>query len=166
MQNILLQLKVKNHIPEKINAIDMFGMHALWQTIDYVDYVCSMDIFEINKRYHELSKITLKNYPVKFYNLDSIQYIKNTNVKYNFIVADAPYAGDFYDINGLPIFFEDLIKISEPDSVIIFNCHLDKLMDYKILFQLIKNKVEPRLVKDLFFVVKSELVGTIILVIE
>lgn len=166
MQSVLLQLKIKNLLPEKINAIEMFGMHALWHTMDYINYVNNLDIFEINERYHELSKILLKQYSVRFYNLDSIKYIKETNVKYNFIVADIPYSGDFYDNNGLPLFFENLIRISEDNSIIIFNCHTEKLKEYKTLVKLINEKVESREIKDLFFVPRHNLVSYIVLAIK
>lgn len=166
MQSTLLQLKVKCLLPEKINAIEMFGMHALWHTMDYIDYVSSLDIFEINERYHELSKVKLKKYPVNFYNLDSIKYIKETNIKYNFIVADIPYGGDFYDENGLPLFFEDLIRISDNNSIIIFNCHTEKLKEFKTLIKLINKKVGSKEIKDLFFVPRHNLVSYIVLVIE
>lgn len=166
MQSALLQLKCKNLLPKKINAIEMFGMHALWHTMDYINYVCHLDIFEINLRYHELSKIVLKNYPVHFHNADSIKYINETNVKYNFIVADIPFGGDFYDHNGLPKFFDDLIKISDVDGIIIFNCHTEKLKEYNALIRLINEKVKTKEIKDLFFVPRSDLVSYVVLVLR
>ncbi|MBI3519251.1 MAG: hypothetical protein HY062_07820 [Bacteroidetes bacterium] len=166
MQSLLLQLEVKKLFPKKISAIEMFGMHGLWHTMDYINYVSNLDIFEINKSYHELSKSVLKKYPVQFYNLDSIKYIKETNNKYNFIVADIPYGGDFYDDNGLPVFFEYLIKISEYNSVIIFNCHSSKLKGYNSLTRLIKDKVRLREILDLFFVPRNNQMSYIALVIK
>ena len=166
MQSILLELKIKNLLPEKINAIEMFGMHALWHTMDYIEYVSHLDIFEIDKTYHELSKIKLKKYPVKFYNLDSIKYIQETELKYNFIVADIPFGGTFYDPTGLPYFFDQLIKISDSNGVIIFNCHSVKLKDFEAIKLLIHNKIETRKIKDLFFTPRNELVTYITIVME
>lgn len=166
MQSVLLQLQVKNLFPEKINAIEMFGMHGLWHTMDYINYVSNLDIFEINKDYHELSKNALKSHPVQFYNVDSIKYIKETSNKYNFIVADIPYGGDFYDDNGLPFFFEYFIKISNDNSIIIFNCHSVKLKEYNFLVKIIKEKTEQREIKDLFFVPRNDEMSYIVLVIK
>jgi len=166
MQSVLLQLQVKNLFPEKINAIEMFGMHGLWHTMDYINYVSNLDIFEINKGYHELSKNALKSHPVQFYNVDSIKYIKKTSNKYNFIVADIPYGGDFYDDNGLPFFFEYFIKISNDNSIIIFNCHSVKLKEYNFLVKIIKEKTEQREIKDLFFVPRNDEMSYIVLVIK
>ena len=166
MQSVILELKLKKLLPAKINAIEMFGMHGLWHTMTYIEYVSNLEIFEINKRYHELSKIKLKKHPVKFYNLDSIKYIKETELKYNFIVADSPFSGEFYDNNGLPYFFDELTKIAEPNSVIIFNCPSEKLKDYDTLKVLIHKRIEHRKIKDLFFKPRNELVMYIILVIE
>ncbi len=109
MQSILLELKIKDLLPEKINALAMFGMHALWHTMDYIEYVNHLDIFEIDITYHDLSKIQLKGYPVEFHNSDSIKYVQETGSKYNFIVADIPYSGPFYEADGLPYFFDHLI---------------------------------------------------------
>ena len=166
MQSVLLQLQVKNLFPKKINAIEMFGMHGLWHTMDYINYVSNLDIFEINERYHLLSKNALKKYPVQFYNLDSIKYIKETKNKYNFIVADIPYGGNFYDENGLPTFFENFINISDDNAIIIFNCHSIKLKEYNFLIKLIKEKIEQREIKDLFFVPRNDVMSYIVLVIK
>ena len=166
MQSILLELKIKSLLPEKINAIEMFGMHGLWHTMDYIEYIDHLDIFEIDATYHDLSKIKLKKYPVEFYNLDSIKYIQETELKYNFIVADIPYGGTFYEENGLPYFFDQLIKIAEADSVIVFNCHSVKLKDYEAIKLLIQNRVEQRKIKDLFFTPRNELVTYITIVLQ
>lgn len=166
MQSVILELKIKNLLPAKINAIEMFGMHALWHTMDYIEYVDHLDIFEINTRYHELSKIKLKKYPVQFYNADSINYVRTTKLKYNFVVADIPYSGDFYDDSGLPPFFNDLIRIAESDAVIIFNFHSEKLRDYSGITALIHEKTGQRKIKDLFFTPRNELITYIILVLE
>ncbi len=166
MQSLLLQLQIKNLLPEKIYAIELFGMHGLWHTMDYINYVDNLDIFEINERYHELSKNVLKKYPVQFYNLDSIIYIKETKNKYNFIVADIPYGGDFYDNNGLPYFFEYFIKIANNNSIIIFNCHSAKLKEYNFLVKLINEKIEQREIKDLFFVPRNNVMSYIVLAIK
>lgn len=166
MQSLLLQLQIKNLLPEKIYAIELFGMHGLWHTMDYINYVDNLDIFEINERYHELSKNVLKKYPVQFYNLDSIIYIKETKNKYNFIVADIPYGGDFYDNNGLPYFFEYFIKIANNNSIIIFNCHSTKLKEYNFLVKLINEKIEQREIKDLFFVPRNNVMSYIVLAIK
>lgn len=166
MQNVLLQLKVKDLLPSHIKAVELFGMHGLWHTLDYVDITDSLDMFEINKRYLELSKIKLKKYNVKYFNQDSIKFINETNQKYNFIVADIPFGGNFYESSGLPYFFSDFIRIADDSSVIIFNCHSQKLKDFKTLVSQITRQVSPREIKDLFFVPKNELIGYIVLVLN
>lgn len=163
MQNVMLQLKLKKLLPSKINAIEMFGMHALWHTMDYIDYISNLDMLEINNNYHELSKKKLKKYPVKFYNLDSIKFIKETKNKYNFIVSDSPFLEEFYDKTGLPYFFESLFDIAEPNSIIIFNCPSEKLNEFVQLELLIRKRVESRRVKDLFFTPRNEKVMYVVL---
>lgn len=166
MQNVLLQLKVKKLLPNKINAIEMFGMHGLWHTMDYIDFVDNLDMFEINKRYHELSKIMLRRYPVQFYNQDSIDYISKTKDKYNFIVADIPYSGQFYKDSGLPYFFDDMTRISEGESIIVFNFHSQKLDKFSDIKAEIHNKIKEREIRDLFFIARNELISYVVLALR
>ncbi len=164
MQQIILTLRLKNILPERITAIEMFGMHGLWHTMEYVTLVESLDIFEINKSYHELSKKLLKNYPTQFFHEDSIQFIASTNLNYNFVVADIPFGGDFYDLTGLPVFIDDLIKLIDPSGgVLIFNCHSHFLKSYKQLQECIKSSVHTHVVSDLFFVPRNESMSYIVL---
>jgi len=145
MQSVLLQLKVKNLWPDKVRALEMFGRHGLWHTMDYVAWVDHPDIFELNPRFHELSQKNLKKYPVSFYNSDSIRFIQETQKKYDLIVADSPYGGNFYAEDGLPYFFNDFIKIADVKSIIIFNCHTIKLAKFEKLTQIIHQRVGNRI---------------------
>lgn len=36
MQQVLLQLQIKELLPSRVDALEMFGMHGLWHTMDYV----------------------------------------------------------------------------------------------------------------------------------
>lgn len=163
MQSVLLQLKLKKILPDKINALEMFGMHGLWHTRDYVNHVGHLDIFEIDPEYHRLSKKALAGYPVSFYCDDSIKYISATDKKYNFIVADIPFGGDFYKEDGLPRFFSDMIRVADQGSVLIFNCHSVFLSDFKNLQDRIRTQCDSREVKDLFFVARNSNVSYIVL---
>jgi len=167
MQRVLLELKLKQLLPEKIIALEMFGMHGLWHTMDYIDFVISLDMFEINKTYHEMSKGSLKNYPVKFHHQDSIKYISETKATYNFVVADAPIIlGKFFESNGLPYFFNDLIKVTASSGIIIFNFHSNYLHNFLEFKLLIQNNVGSRKIKELFFVPRNENLTYGVLVLE
>ncbi|MFM9986038.1 MAG: hypothetical protein ACKVOK_12440 [Flavobacteriales bacterium] len=164
MQQIILTLRLKQLLPKQISAIELFGMHGLWHTMDYVPLVKSLDIFEINKSYHELSKKLLKKYPTRFFHEDSIRFIASTNLNYNFVVADIPYGGDFYAENGLPHFFEDLVRIMDASGgVLIFNCHSRFLKSHKILQQHIESQIKKHVVMDLFFLPRNDNISYIVL---
>lgn len=161
MEQVILQLKQKGLLLDQIKAIEMFGMHGLWHTMDYVDVVKSMDFFEIDKDYLILSKLNLNKYNVNYYCEDSILNIKNTNNKYNLIIADIPYDGKFYGPDHLPIFWEDIIRITKRDAVIIINIHNKYLKDYSLLRESIIKSTNKE-VKDLFFVVRNQLVSYLV----
>lgn len=163
MQSALLQLDLKGLFPANAKAIELFGMHGLWHTTDYIRYVDSLAIFEINKKYHELSKKVLKKYPVTFHHADSLKYAAETADRYNFVVADTPYGGDFHDPDGLPVFFDDLVRICLPGGVIIFNIHSDQLHRFKTIEALISQKLGARKLKDLFFTPRNQSVSYIVL---
>lgn len=166
MQSAILQLELKKLLPEKINAIEVFGMHGLWHTKDYIHLVDSLDIFEINKRYHELSKKNLKKFNVKYFHQDSIKFIAETSNKYNLVVADIPFGGSFYSENGLPLFIDDLIKITSGKSVLIFNIHSKFLSNFQRIESELKNKATNKKVKDLFFVARNSSVSYVVIAFE
>lgn len=165
MTNLMMQLELKNILPHKVKAVELFGMHGLWHTLDYVHKVDSLDIFEIDKTYHELSKKVLKKHNVNYFNTDSLKHAATTSEKYNFIVADIPYGGAFYDENGLPIFWDSMLKIADQKCVFIFNIHSDKLKNYDYLVTEIKNRLLDYSIKDLFFVPRNTQMSYIVLVI-
>ena len=96
MQSVLLLLRSKDLLPKKIRALEMFGMHGLWHTMDYVHLVEHLDIFELDKKFSDLSKKNLPKNKTNFFSEDSIKWISSSNKTYNFIVADIPYSGTFY----------------------------------------------------------------------
>lgn len=164
MQQLLLILKVKNLLPKHIMAVELFGMHGLWHTMDYIEKVESLDIFEINPTYHKLSKRLLKKYSVRFFLQDSIAFIATTNLRYNFVVADIPFGGNFYTSNGLPFFLLNLIKLVDPDGgVLIFNCHARYFQHFENLKLQIASVVDSHSIKEIFCMPRNESIGYIIL---
>ncbi len=166
MTNLMLQLELKNLLPSKINAIELFGMHGLWHTLDYVKKVDSLHILEIDKTYHELSKRALKKYNVNYTNADSLKYADTTSQKYNFVVADIPFGGNFYDDKGLPVFWNSMLRIADKQCVFVFNIHSDKLKNYHYVVSEIKNRISSHKIKDLFFVPRNTQMSYIVLAID
>ncbi len=166
MQSIIMQLQVKKLIPENIQAIELFGMHGLWHTKDYIGLVKHLDIFEIDPKYQAYSKKALKNYPVDFFQEDSIAFVKATDKKYNWIVSDSPYSGPFYGKDGLPLFFDDMIRCASEKAVIIMNIHSEYLADFIALQTKIHERIDNRKVKDLFFYTRNEQITYAVIVLN
>lgn len=162
MQSLILQLELKNLLPKNMKAIEVFGMHGLWHTKDYIHLVDELDIFEINKKYHDLSKKNLKKFKVNYFLQDSIKFIAETENKYDLVVADIPFGGDFYSETGLPRFIDDLIKISKERSILIFNMHSKFLKDYQRIQSELILKSKDKKVIDLFFIARNSEVSYVV----
>ncbi len=166
MERILLLLEFKKLLPENIIAIEVFGMHGLWHTKDYIKHVQSLDIFELDKKYHDLSKKVFRGYPVQYFNQDSLDYIFKTDKKYNLVVADTPAGGNFYAPNGMPFFWNNLVRVTMPGGVIISNIHSDKLDDYKLIEKWIKNNSNNKPIKDIFFMPRNNSITYVVIIFE
>lgn len=166
MHSVLLQLRAKDNLPANMIAIELFGMHGLWHTRDYIQHVSHLDIFEINPKYHALSKRALSDYPVHYHLADSIAYISSTDKRYNLVVADIPFGGDFYTASGLPYFFSQLIRVCDKNAVLIMNMHTRFLPEYKAIEERISAEVTDVRIKDLFFVPRNMQISYIVLCIE
>ena len=163
MQSVLLLLRSKDLLPKKIRALEMFGMHGLWHTMDYVHLVEHLDIFELDKKFSDLSKKNLPKNKTNFFSEDSIKWISSSNKTYNFIVADIPYSGTFYNELGLPLFFNDMLKVTEKNGILIFNCHTKILSD-----PLFENNIRTlnnteKTISQILLVPKNSLVTYVIL---
>ncbi len=164
MHQVLLQLNAKGLFPQgKITALEMFGYHGLWHTMDYIEFVDCLDIFEIDSEFSQLSKKNLKKYNVRFYCKDSIAYIKSTDCKYNLVVADIPNDTVFYDDKGVPLFWKDIIRVADDNAVIITNI-LNGFYQQGFI-QLITKQIN-REIKDIFWVTRNEEVSYIVLCLK
>lgn len=56
MQQVIYDLSQKGVLPQRLIALEMFGMHGFWHTMDYIKYVDSLDFFEIDADYANLAK--------------------------------------------------------------------------------------------------------------
>jgi hypothetical protein len=96
MDMVILTLKVYQLLPHPLIALDLFGMHGLWTTADYVHYCDYLEIWEIEPIYAKFAK---KFFPKTKVNIgDSIKAVQNKKLnknKYNFIVIDNPIGGVF-----------------------------------------------------------------------
>lgn len=166
MQSVLLQLELKGRLPKDLAAVELFGMHGLWHTKDYAPRVEHLDFFEIDGVYLDLARRTLKGSRVSFHHADSIAWASRTEKVFNFVVADIPYSGPFYSDDGLPTFFEDLVRICMPGGVIIFNCHASRLRDHRELETMMMRRSGMRTLSDIFYVPRNGSITYVVLCMD
>jgi hypothetical protein len=98
MTQLMGALRADDMLPERLIALELFGMHGLWHTRDYVRHCASLELYEINPIYAAYAARTLPNTEVVVG--DSIAAVKAgtlKKLKYNFIVADNPFRAPFGD---------------------------------------------------------------------
>jgi hypothetical protein len=166
MQSLLLQLEAKGRLPSELDAVELFGMHGLWHTMDYVERVRHLEFFEIDKYYLELARKSLAGWPVTFHHADSIAWLHERRRTYNFIVADIPHSGPFYADGGLPIFLDDLLHACAPGGVIVFNCHTAHLLRHGELERVIRDRLGPRVLSDIFYVPRNSLITYVVMCLD
>lgn len=164
MDQVILQLKLRRLLPKECHALEMFGMHGLWHTMDYIKDMKSLDFFELDSTWCTFAKRNLSQYNVKIFNQDSIVYLKNTHNKYNFIVCDIPYSTSFYDLKGMPLFWSDLINASKEEAIIIINIHNTYLSKQSLQSMMVNYKAEKIL--DFFMVARNDLISYLVVVLK
>ena len=99
MDIVLLWLKTNKYLPQRLVAVEPFGMHGLWHIRDYAGLCEYNEIFEIERDYYNF---LVKSFPTFSCRMeDSIKAFQDRKLqrdKYNFIVIDNPYGiyGDNY----------------------------------------------------------------------
>jgi hypothetical protein len=122
MTQLMGALRSNDMLPERLVALELFGMHGLWHTRDYVRHCASLELYEINPTYAAYAARTLPNTEVVV--SDSIAAVKADTLrklKYNFIVADNPIRAPFGDgyAEHFDLFPEVLDKVDS--GVLIVN---------------------------------------------
>lgn len=91
-----------------------------------------------------------------FYCADSIEYIKNTNKKYDLVIADQPDCLDLYEKEtGIPTFLEYMFRVSKENSILVFNIRTKCLPKSKKIKEKIY-AIATREIKEIFFVVRHK----------
>ena len=124
---VFLNLKMRNLLPTRIRALDLFGDHGLKTTYDYTPLCESVDLWEIDKmtcriasRIHKGSNITVNQG-------DSILALRSMeNKRYNLVVSDNPFsvygANEYCENFDI---FPHVFNILQDESVLILNVFLD-----------------------------------------
>jgi len=92
MTQLMGTLDAYGVLARDIHALELFGMHGLWHTRDYVKRCASLELYEIDSAYAAYAARTLSNTEVVV--ADSIETVKAGRLrrdKYDLIVSDNPY---------------------------------------------------------------------------
>lgn len=189
MDIVLLWLKTGKYLPEKLIAVEPFGMHGLWHTRDYASLCEYNEIFEIDEDYFNYLK---KSYPQfccrKEDSIAAIQNKKLNKEKYNFIVIDNPYGGvyggkycEHFD------FFDDALSYLDDKAILILNIVLQEsdfapnvaerrkefygsaIITPKSAMDFYKKRIQEKshsTVVDAVFIPRNELIGYVVFVLE
>jgi hypothetical protein len=122
MTQLLETLHAYGELPQQVVALELFGMHGLWHTRDYVARCAALDLYEINSTYAEYAARTLPR--TRVINADSIQDVKAGALprpSYNFIVCDNPVQAPFGPgyVEHFDLFPELLASMD--DGVLVLN---------------------------------------------
>jgi hypothetical protein len=96
MTQLLGTLETYDVPPLRLDALELFGMHGLWHTRDYVNRCSSLEFYEIDPAYAAYAARTLPNTDVIV--ADSIQAVKTGTLRrdrYNFVVSDNPFRAPY-----------------------------------------------------------------------
>lgn len=139
-------------MPQPAHALEMFGLYGFLVTMDYLPHVDSVDFFELDAHRIDLGKHNLPADKVRFHAEDSVAYVACTDRRYNFIVADPPIGdGLFHDASGLPVFFEDLVRIADARAVILATVSARSLERHQEVEEQLRARAGDRKVVDFFF---------------
>jgi hypothetical protein len=163
---VFQMLKFRGYLKENSTVIELFGMHGLWHTKYYFDYIAHLDIFEINQRYHKLSKLCLDRSKAEFFHQDSLAYASKTEKKYDIVVSDTPMSVRFYEASGLPVFWETLIRVAEKNAIIIFNIYTTKMFHGEHFSRTISGNLHGRKLLDMFYVPRNETISYCVIVLD
>ena len=169
MDYVIMELKFKGYLAEDSEALELFGMYGLWHTMYYLPDVKHVDFFDIQEYYIRCAKRNFKNYldKVDLYCADSIKYINETEKKYDMVVADTPFGVDqFFDENGLPTFFDSMLKVLKKRGILIFNIHTSNVIRWDLIKEHLEKMTGERRIIDIAVIPRNTTASYIVLVIE
>jgi hypothetical protein len=132
MTQLLGSLQAYESLPAPLTALELFGMHGLWHTRDYVGRCRALDLYELNSAYAEYAARTLPR--TRVMEEDSIEAV-NTGAlprpAYNFIVIDNPVEGAFGPgyVEHFDLFPEVLALMEDPGVLVLNYIHRDVDVD-------------------------------------
>jgi hypothetical protein len=184
MDIVLLWLKTSNYLPERLIAVEPFGMHGLWHIRDYARLCEYNEIFEIEPDYFNF---LVKSYPTFSCRMeDSVKAFQNRKLqreKYNFIVIDNPFGGIYGD-NYCEHFdlFDAALGYLDRGAILILNLTLGSEFDADVqrrreafygravvppreALELYRRRIEAgtsNAVRDMVFIPRNEALGYLV----
>jgi hypothetical protein len=120
---LFLSLKASGHMPEKVVALELFGMYGLYVTKHYSHLCESVELWELDAEFAKYAKkFSDKN--VKIIQGDSVKAVQESKIngKFNLLMIDnplvSPYGeGLFEHFNVMP----EIFGAAQDSFVLIFN---------------------------------------------
>lgn len=188
MQIQINTLRCYGYLPQRIIAVELFGMHGLWIVKDYADICTYLELWEINHVYATFAKEFIKKAVVV--EGDSIRAVLDRKLmrdRYNLIVSDnpmgSPYGDNYYEHFDL---FPSVLDYMDDRGVIQLNFihnpillsdkHMQKRETFygkakptiaeaaDIYGKLIANR--ERILEDVLFLPRNDRIGFLTLIIR
>ena len=188
MDIALLWLKTNKYLPQRLVAVEPFGMHGLWHIRDYAGLCESNEIFEIERDYYNYLVKSFPRFSCRME--DSIKAFQDRTLqrdKYNFIVIDNPY-GEIYGDNYCEHFdlFEPTLGYLDNEAVLILNLVLESGFDAAVnrrreefygkavmapreALEFYRDQIEGKTahtVRDMVFIPRNETIGYLVFAIS
>ena len=96
MTQLMGTLETYEALPPAIDALELFGMHGLWHTRDYVERCSSLEFYEVDPTYAAFAARTLPSTDVIV--ADSIEAVHARRLRketYDLVVSDNPSRSPF-----------------------------------------------------------------------
>jgi hypothetical protein len=96
MTQLMGALETQEALPPTIDALELFGMHGLWHTRDYVKRCSSLEFYEVEPTYAAFAARTLPRTEVIV--ADSIEAVRTGGLHretYDLVVSDNPSRSPF-----------------------------------------------------------------------
>jgi len=159
MQNVMLALQAHHYSCKDLIALDIFGMHGLWNTKDFAPYCSYLEMWDIDPIYtHFAKKIIPSACVVTGNSIEVVNTGKLLKNKYNFIVSDnfvaGEYGGKYYEHFD---FFENIFNYTDNTTIVIFNVvpNVEKVAS---TYQINKTKLDLWIEKRKLFYQESEVI--------
>lgn len=121
-------LELRGGLPKPIVALELFGRHGLWKTVEYADRCSYLEHYEINRAHASFARLALPHDRTVVVCADSIAAVRDGTLQrrdYSFVFADSfchCFGDDYCEYFDL---FPGVFRYMGQYCVLVFNVFMD-----------------------------------------